>query len=517
MREDTHELLDSKITPHDKHRFEIKLDIKLAPRHKNVYRVETYFFVPRALNISPNTYTKRDFYNSAQKYIRFKTPQMSLDKLADAANELSPLCVINRRLAALLAGEKSKKAVDELFDEIKLLAAVARGAARDFVRYLLGELEQLRRTPADTGTRLVTAQENGTEFIAGVKSLIASVRTLRGHIGNPVIPPKVRDAFHFCDEYLSLMIEDHLTALLEGLRENPEIRAHLAQLDRALAEIILAQRQYRRAMGYPSLVRNEGPNEVMVYRRGVLKKFVSSVLYLQMEITEWEGWTQFCYGLAAGVAMLFAAVVMLLVQNRYTTNSIPFVAVLVVSYIFKDRIKDWLKLMFSKGMTRWLADRNVNIRDPRTGGKIGSYKEAFSFVPSDQVPPEVHHRRNIDNFTSIDEEGKPERVMKHEKEVTLYPDPILKVHERRQDLNDIMRFSIDDFLRQADNPKVDYLHLDDEGGRLECLQCSRVYHVNMVMRYTSYDSAGKLQVSYERVRIVLNRDGIIRLEEVPLA
>jgi len=517
MREETHELLDSKITLHDKHRFEIKLDIELAPKRRNVYRVETYFFVPRALNINPNTYTKRDFYNSAQKYIRFKTPQMSLGKLADCANELSPYCVISRKVAALLSGESHVENGSRLLDELKFMAVIARGAVRDFVRYLLGELEAMRKAPDGAATRLVAAQEQGAVFVAEVKSLIAAVRKLRGDIDNPVIPAKLHDAFHFCDEYLSLMLEDYLTALLEGLRENAEIRAKLSQLDADLSQLILAQRGYRRAMGYPSIIKSRGPNEVVVYRRSVLKKFVSSVLHLQMEITEWEGWTQLFYGLAAGVAMLFAAGAMIFAQNRYTTNSFPFVAVVVVSYIFKDRIKDWLKLIFSKGMTRWLADRKANIYDPRTGAKIGSYKEAFSFVRPDQVPQEVHHRRNIDNFTSIEEEGKPERVMKHEKEVTLHPDPILKVHERRKDFNDIMRFSIDDFLRQADDPKVDYLHLDDDGQRLENLHCSRVYHVNMLMRYSSYDFAGRLQVSYDRMRIVFNRDGIIRLEEVPVA
>ena len=36
-------------------------------------------------------------------------------------------------------------------------------------------------------------------------------------------------------------------------------------------------------------------------------------------------------------------------------------------------------------------------------------------------------------------------------------------------------------------------------------------------RYTSHDSGGILQVSYERIRIVFNRDGVIRLEEVAVA
>ena len=517
MREETHELLDSKITQHDKHRFEVKLDIELAPGRQNVYRIETYFFVPRALNITPITYTKRDFYNSAQQYIRFKTPPMSLAMLADSGNRLSPLHGVHRKLLPLLAGSHDKSQVDGALDEIKLLGAIARGAARDFARYLLGELEHARQAGADGDARLAMLQEKGLSFVGEVNAFVEAMRFLQGQVDNPVVPQKLRDAFFFCDEYLSIMFEDYLTALLEGVRETPAARAKLAALDGELAKVILAQRAYRRAMKYPSIVKLRGANEVLVYRRGVLKKFVSSVLHLQLEISEWEGVIQFFYGIAAGAAMLFAAAAAVFAQSRYATNSLTFVAIVVVAYIFKDRLKDWLKLFFSKTMTRWLSDRKVDIRDPRTGGRIGSFKEAFSFVASEQVPPEIHHRRNADNFTSLDQEGKPERVMKYEKEVTLYPEPILKFHERRKDLNDIMRFSIDDFLKQADNPKVDYLHLSDEGDRLQVLECARAYHVNMIMRYGSYDSAGLPQVSYERVRIVFNREGITRLEEVPVS
>ena len=43
--------------------------------------------------------------------------------------------------------------------------------------------------------------------------------------------------------------------------------------------------------------------------------------------------------------MLFAALITVYFQSRYAMNSMPFVAAVVISYIFKDRIKDWLKLL----------------------------------------------------------------------------------------------------------------------------------------------------------------------------
>ena len=184
--------------------------------------------------------------------------------------------------------------------------------------------------------------------------------------------------------------------------------------------------------------------------------------------------------------------------------------------IFKDRIKDWLKLLFSRRMTRWIADRKINIRDPQTGQVIGVFKEAFSFLKDGAVPRDISRRRNVDNITAIDEEGKPERVFKYEKEVTLFSHKIFRAHERRKSLNDIMRFNVKDFLIHADDPEVDYLHLDHDSRRLESIQCSRLYHVNMIVKYISSDSAARKRTCYDRVRIVLDRNGIVRLEEVPV-
>ncbi|MFH1619469.1 MAG: hypothetical protein ABIG11_06140 [bacterium] len=524
MREEQDEILDSKIKFHDRHRFEIKLDIDLAPRDINVYRVETYFFVPRALNINPSTYTKNDFYNSAQKYIRFKTPQMTPSKIADPAVKTSPLARIAAALPGLLSGSGSPGLEETVHNELKMLGCVSRASLRDHVKYQLAEISALspggggrESGGTEDGIKMKTLEEHGLGFVRDVRNLISRIRGLRGELANPIVPVKIRESFGFFDEFLSITVEDYLTELLAGIHRNTEARRGLGAVEQSLADIILAQGTYRRAMGYPSLVQKNTDNEGMVYRRGVLKKFISSILYLHIEVSEWKGLLQFLFGMAAGIAMLFAAVVMFYAQNRYATNSLPFMAIVVISYIFKDRIKDWLKLLFSRGMTRWIADRKVNIRDPRNGQIIGTVKEAFSFMADSALPSDIFLRRNIDNITSIDEEGKPERVFKYEKEVRLYSGRISKAHERRRDLNDIMRFSISDFLDQADDPRADHMYLSPETGELECVKCMRVYHINMVIKYISGDSLGKEKLAYERIRIVLSRDGIVRLEEVPVA
>jgi hypothetical protein len=513
MREEAHEIADSKITVHDRHRFEIKLDIELPPHRVSGYRVDTYFFVPRALNVNPHTYSKDLFYSSIQRYIRFKTPQFSLSRIIDPSCDTSPLARIRKHLRTVVSSAGAPESIDVVFSETKLLGAVTRGAIRDVVKQLLADLATV--DAGDTGgSRLRTVQQSTQAFLDDIDTYLSAVRELGTDMLDASVPVKLREAFLFFDEFISLTIQDYLSTLLHAFRERPDLLEMCGTVDATIAAMITGQQSHRESMGYPSVLSNGKTDSTLLYRRGVLKKFISNVLFLNTEVSEWEGLSQIPLAVAAGFAMLFAATAMIFAQNRYTTNSIPFIVVVVVSYVFKDRLKDWLKLYLSKGLVRWTADRKIRIRDPHSGRVIGRLKEAFSFAEEARIPPEVLHRRHMDNITSIDEEGKPERVIKYEKEVTLFPARISRFHQRRRDLNDITRLNIDDFLKQADDPVVDYLQLDPTSGRLDQVQCQRVYHVNVVFTYRSIGSRKPAPERVERIRLVLNRDGIVKLDEV---
>ena len=104
MIEDQNDIFDSRVKFHDRHRFEIKLDIDLDAGLESTYSVETYFFVPKALNIGPHSYLKENFYNDTQRYIRFKTPKVSLSRLCDPSLETSPLTRIKKKTVAYTCG-----------------------------------------------------------------------------------------------------------------------------------------------------------------------------------------------------------------------------------------------------------------------------------------------------------------------------------------------------------------------------------------------------------------------------
>ncbi|HNW44766.1 MAG TPA: hypothetical protein PKI19_09695, partial [Elusimicrobiales bacterium] len=140
MIEDQSDILDSRIKLHDRHRFEIKLDLDLDESARSSYAVETYFFIPRALNIGPHNYTKDSFYNSCQRYIRFSIPKISLGKLCDPALQSSPLNRVRADLAKVLSGDKSPALTGTICEELRLLGCIIRGEIRDYVKIFVGGL-----------------------------------------------------------------------------------------------------------------------------------------------------------------------------------------------------------------------------------------------------------------------------------------------------------------------------------------------------------------------------------------
>ena len=516
MKHDSDDILDTKISIHDSRHFEIKLNIDLPESRSSSYEIETYFFVPKALNIAPGNYSKSDFYSGIQKYIRFKTPQIPLDRITDSSIPSSPWNRIGTGLDQLLASSIDRSVpqdgINSIFEEIKLLGQVTRASIRDTAVALIREMEVMRNYAGPE--RFSVLQQAILNLLRDIQELERSICVRHQEISRPQIPSKLKDGFRYFDEFFSLTVEEYLALVFKALSEAPIPEADSSDLKRKIGEVLKTQQLHRREMGYPSLFVEGRDNSIIPYRKGVLKKFTSSSLHLNLEVSEWQAISQLNFSIAAGVAMLFAAVVTVFAQSRFSTSSSMFIVIVVVSYILKDRMKDWLKVFLSQKMLRGAADQSAKIRDPGTGQVVGMFREAFAFMEYDRLPAVIRSRRNMDNITSIDEEGKPERVMKYEKQVTLSPRKIARFHQRRRDINDIMRFDISQWVKQADDPKAEMLHFCHETGTLQTVTCRKDYHINIVFKYQTAGSDGRMRDAFERIRLILNRDGIVQLDEV---
>jgi len=502
MVEERDEFIDSKFSIHDSHRFEIKLDIPLKDKGESIFKIEYFFFIPKSLNIYPQNYTKEIFYSDTQHYIRFKTPNISLEKLFYPQNELSPYNRAMKNIDILNSGKADDFIIETIIDELKLLGCIIKVELRDVIDFFTKSIKEKTNFSEDK-TALI---DSIRKFKSDIEIAIKSIDLLKTAIFTSNINQKIKETFLILDEYINLIISEYILVLVNETKDVKNI--DLQEIVLEFKNVIIERQKYMLSMGYKSAFINGEVDDHFMYYRSLMKKFISSALYLKPEVSEFNIFSHFGPAIAAGIAMLFAIIVTIYAQSRYAINSINFIFIIVISYIFKDRIKDWLKIIFSKRFGNWLYDRKINVTEPAHNIKFGYIKETFSFIPFKMLPSDILRIKNVDG-KNIDEDIKYDIAFKYKKEINLNRSNIAKHHQRRKDLIDIMRFSILDFIKHIDDAYVDY-KIIDEKGEIKNLKCMRLYHINFIIKYHIKED----EVKYERVRILLNKDGIVRLEEV---
>jgi len=488
---------------HDRYQFEVKLNFDFSGgRYKDRYQVESYFFIPNNLDINEQTYSREVFYRDLLVYIRFRTPPFTLRALAERENPRNPLNAFTQKPGERLDGETASRLVYEL----KLFGCIVKSALRDHLS--VGNRLLSRWVPnAETGTDNERWRRHVNDYASNLERILERFRALEPWFSTEAVPASLQSAFAYTDEYISLLVEWRTLQLLRQIEKEPhgstpyETRARLRNL-------IQREVARRKEKGYPTILSADEDNELFVFRFGVLKKFVSSVLHLNMRtVAEGRGLQQLAFGLAAGGAMVFATAVAFYYQRLYGTLSLGFFAALVISYMLKDRIKALLQETLHRLLSRTLFDQSTRISSTPGGRTIGKCSESFQFVNEGSVDPEVRRLRDRDHLTEIENDFRSEKIIYYLKEVFLFSGRFLKRGSRKNGLTDIVRFNVQNFLRKMDEPRTRLMVLQgDHSGEIEA---SRVYHVNLVIKLLS-----RRNTRYERIRLVLDQNGIKRIETV---
>lgn len=74
-------------------------------------------------------------------------------------------------------------------------------------------------------------------------------------------------------------------------------------------------------------------------------------------------------------------------------------------------------------------------------------------------------------------------------------------------LNEIMRFHLNRYTYKMDNPEIPVATLD-ENGEITTEKVQKIYYLNIVFQLQHEG-----QSDYRRFRVVMTRDGILRIEE----
>jgi len=484
-------LITESIKIHDKFSFEIKLgytsDIEIKSPE---YSINMYMFVPNSLDINSTTYSKKEFYNNIKSNIRLMTPVFLLRDIFQT--EGSPFFRLEKSFYQI-SQKPTKENIKNYEFQIKMFCSVVKSAIRR-------EIFHIKDNRIEDDINFLIR-----EYIQNIKNILEKYRNLRRIINVPTVDKKYLNIYLFGDEYLGNLIEKYTFKLLRFLRTknyNPELKS-------ILLDIIKTEVEYKKSKELPVVSENNDNNEELLYRRSVLKKFIESKLYLSTSVKE-EGRLaeQVIYSIAAGVAMIFATGVAFYTQKAYGNFTIPLFIALVFSYILKDRIKELIRIYFSGKYRKTHFDHKTKIYSGKKNN-IGQCRENFSYIKDEHIPERIKKRRNRSHLTEIENNLQGETTILYRKHIKLYGKKLKNVYKkyRINGINDIARFNISSFLEKMTNPEIPMYILNKESYKK--IYGNKVYHINIIINFKTPNNE-----FFRRYRIVLNRNGIIRINKV---
>ena len=501
-------MIQQSVVPHDKYQLELKLDYALGQGDKTHYRISTYIFIPRSLGITEESYPKAEFYRDVKNYIRIKTPKMRLRDLLDS--EDSPLKeiqkIINRPNWYAEQIENQR-----IIHALRLFGAMFKSSIREHLN-----LVHKRINAGTQNAKIVDLVDNLIEeFISQSEKVSTRYRAFYTDMNMPFVSEDVFSGYLFVDEYISLLIEESAPELFSVVSQyyEGEQRAHSLE---ALSKIVEHELAYRVSRGYGSILDADEGNETYAFRASVLKKYVGGVLHLSTESQrEGRGIEQALMALAAGISMVFATMVAFYFQSVYGNFTLPVFVALVVGYMFKDRIKEFGRAVFAGSLHARLYDRRINIKTLDGKYKLAVLREKVTFLNEKNLPQDIRAARQKDIFADLDNDMEGETIICHTKDIILRDDLFYKAFDRLpriSGLNDIIRYDIHPYLTKMDDPVEKRLLL--KKGRLKTITTHKVYHVNVISCYTSIQP--QYESRHERMRLILNRKGIKRIEQISL-
>lgn len=530
--------LDSSSTVHDRFQFESKFNFAIdppaiAPSHRS-YQVDVYFFLPRSTGITAETFPRERFYTSLTHHLRIRTPGATVDEALDASTWTLPSA--DHYLEMHLETARRQRLAERVIQDVRLFGCQV---------YTL-----LKRTQADLRAAFArkdpVLQEQAVGRVSRVLEELGDVvecyraryiHALKSR--DLLIDDEVRRAFLLVDEYVSYRLEWGLIELLRLLPPGgPSHGGFVLSLTGRLDEEIRYRRTYQlvplEGRGDLHEAHSEAAmRETHYYRLGLLKKYVSEVLYLQTSpVRKSNIYKNTVAGIGAALAATWATLAQLQTasmvspegQGDQTLRLMLIIVLGVVAYVFKDRIKELSREYINEKFKHRIPDTETLMHYPHvdeTGALsqvfVGRSREYLRYLAKDGLPPEIAFVRDVGHRPEVEPE-RMEQIIYYSRHIHLQGETIRGQLPDVRQVHDVMRFDVSEFLTKLSNPDRTLSYFEPGRG-VVTVEAPKVYHLNVVFRYAvlagdSEERQVPRRVEFERIRLVLNKQGILRIEEV---
>ena len=252
-----------------------------------------------------------------------------------------------------------------------------------------------------------------------------------------------------------------------------------------------------------------------LYYMSQYKKILASVLYLKIKREKTKNQPSHLLGsIAAFLASVFSFATMLWISTKYAVNTAIFIFFASISYVFKDRIKEIVKLVIHPKMLSRFPDYDTMIFiDSASPVRVGNVREKMQLVDKANVNPSVLSIREETRKHDLLYEELNEAILLYQREISFDIDSIVKLNPRSLGIVDIMRYNISRYRPRMNEPDDDICFYDEKNNELCRTTGTRCYFLNLILKYTSYHQK-KERYHYERYRIIVKKSEIEEVEFV---
>lgn len=487
-------MIEESVKIHDKFSVEIKLGYRTKRSLEiNDYSISTWFFIPYSLDINRHTYKKDDFYSDLKINIRLTTPVYLLREIA--VGKESPFHLLENAFKKLSV-KPTRTNKDEYDYHIKMFHSILKSSLRNEINHISENII------ADDRQFLISS------YINHLTIILDRYRKLRRIINTPTVNEEFMNYYLLSDEFMSSLVEQNTYNLLNNLEKQFKDDYKFNKLK--LINLLRNEIEYKEKVGYPYIKKSSPENnQEVVYRRGVLKKYFESQLFLESRKRK-DGIVieQLLYSLAAGLSMIFATAIAFTFQSKFGNFTMPFFIALVIGYMLKDRIKELTRYYLGGKVNKRLFDHKNTIR-VKDCPKIGWCKESFDFVKEESIPKRAAKLRNRSQIMEFENKSANEKIVLYRKQIRINRKRLNHNYKHYEiiGINDIIRFNISRFVKNMDNPRVPAYILNEDG--YENIRGDKLYYINFIMKFKHDDIS-----DYHRYRIAFNREGIKKVEEL---
>ncbi len=485
-------MIKDQLKIHSRQSFELKLELPAKDMLSGNpdFGVDMYLFLPPALDVNKHNFTKSDFYQSLKTYIRLRKPFYHL--AAFCSRDTDAFANLNQEWQEYLKYPGAKQ---------------EQHLKRELKNYAANSIKSLQRE-----MKAVLQNKKHKQNVKKILGFIDASRQMRSMLSKITKEAKqnawdknILSAFNFADEYQSLMLERQLHLLMNALEARQILDEPVMEAINILA---INELRYRESVKYPSVCRPNQENEGVLHRRARLKRYIESNLFLNTD-TRKEGvfYEQLLFSLAAGLAMVFATGIAFVSQKAFGNLSLPFFIALVISYMFKDRIKELARMYFDKKRRRMFFDFKTNISFQKNE-IIGCLKESFRFEKPQMLPDEVLLAREQMRATEIGEEWPADKVIHYRTKIRVKAKKIIKLNDFNG-ITQILRLNITPFCYKMDDHDKEIFV--QTGKKLKRRRINRVYHLNLLLYFRNAD-----EKSIKFYKFVTDKQGIRKIQKIPL-